>query len=194
MSVAVHHPCDLASHPRNFLLRFPHELLRGKAHGIGATRTRAPSPILATADIPAASHDASVQEEIPNHTTETRALRGLACLANSRCLQAVRQIGSVPAIMCFGRTSVHGGCKAVFKSPARPCSEAPVRSAPRRDPTRRRKRASVGREAPNHANRPGGCALLPRRRCAAGKRRAAPPEPRRQRNRRMEPCNFPLSG
>ena len=111
--------------PRNFLMRYPHELSGGQARRVGVARALALNPKLIIADEPTAGLDVSVQGEILNLMSELQAEHGLGYLIISHNLPVVRHICDRLAIMYLGRLVERGDCESIFERPAHPYTEGP---------------------------------------------------------------------
>ena len=186
--------CEMVRLPRNFLMRYPHELSGGQARRVGVARALALNPKLIIADEPTAGLDVSVQGEILNLMSELQAEHGLAYLIISHNLPVVRHICDRLAIMYLGRLVERGDCETIFERPAHPYTEALVRGVPQPDPDKRRTLLSIAGEVPSVTNRPAGCEFHPRCKYATTRCKAERPEETTLRDGRVVTCHYPLNG
>ena len=186
--------CEMVRLPRNFLMRYPHELSGGQARRVGVARALALNPKLIIADEPTAGLDVSVQGEILNLMSELQAEHGLAYLIISHNLPVVRHICDRLAIMYLGRLVERGDCETIFERPAHPYTEALVRGVPQPDPDKRRTLLSIAGEVPSVTNRPPGCEFHPRCKYATTRCKAERPEETTLRDGRVVTCHYPLNG
>ena len=186
--------CEMVRLPRNFLMRYPHELSGGQARRVGVARALALNPKLIIADEPTAGLDVSVQGEILNLMSELQAEHGLAYLVISHNLPVVRHICDRLAIMYLGRLVERGDCEAIFERPAHPYTEALVRGVPQPDPDKRRTLLSIAGEVPSVTNRPPGCEFHPRCKYATTRCKAERPEETTLPDGRIVTCHYPLGG
>ena len=184
--------CEMVRLPRNFLMRYPHELSGGQARRVGVARALALNPKLIIADEPTAGLDVSVQGEILNLMRELQAEHGLAYLIISHNLPVVRHICDRLAIMYLGRLVERGECETIFERPAHPYTEALVRGVPQPDPDKRRTLLSIAGEVPSVTNRPEGCEFHPRCKYATRRCKAERPEERTVGDGRIVTCHYPL--
>ena len=184
--------CEMVRLPRNFLMRYPHELSGGQARRVGVARALALNPKLIIADEPTAGLDVSVQGEILNLMSELQAEHGLAYLIISHNLPVVRHICDRLAIMYLGRLVERGDCETIFERPAHPYTEALVRGVPQPDPDKRRTLLSIAGEVPSVTNRPPGCEFHPRCKYATQRCKAERPEETTLSDGRIVTCHFPL--
>ena len=185
--------CEMVRLPRNFLMRYPHELSGGQARRVGVARALSLNPKLIIADEPTAGLDVSVQGEILNLMRELQAEHGLAYLIISHNLPVVRHICDKLAIMYLGRLVERGDCETIFERPAHPYTEALVRGVPQPDPDKRRTLLSIAGEVPSVTNRPAGCEFHPRCKYATQRCKAERPEERALPDGRIVTCHYPLS-
>ena len=185
--------CEMVRLPRNFLMRYPHELSGGQARRVGVARALALNPKLIIADEPTAGLDVSVQGEILNLMSELQAEHGLAYLIISHNLPVVRHICDRLAIMYLGRLVERGDCETIFERPAHPYTEALVRGVPQPDPDKRRTLLSIAGEVPSVTNRPAGCEFHPRCKYATRRCKAERPEETTLPDGRIVTCHYPLS-
>ena len=185
--------CEMVRLPRNFLMRYPHELSGGQARRVGVARALALNPKLIIADEPTAGLDVSVQGEILNLMSELQAEHGLAYLIISHNLPVVRHICDKLAIMYLGRLVERGDCETIFERPAHPYTEALVRGVPQPDPDKRRTLLSIAGEVPSVTNRPAGCEFHPRCKYATTRCKAERPEESTLRDGRVVTCHYPLT-
>ena len=185
--------CEMVRLPRNFLMRYPHELSGGQARRVGVARALALNPKLIIADEPTAGLDVSVQGEILNLMSELQAEHGLAYLIISHNLPVVRHICDRLAIMYLGRLVERGDCETIFERPAHPYTEALVRGVPQPDPDKRRTLLSIAGEVPSVTNRPAGCEFHPRCKYATQRCKAERPEETTLPDGRIVTCHYPLS-
>ena len=185
--------CEMVRLPRNFLMRYPHELSGGQARRVGVARALALNPKLIIADEPTAGLDVSVQGEILNLMSELQAEHGLAYLIISHNLPVVRHICDKLAIMYLGRLVERGDCETIFERPAHPYTEALVRGVPQPDPDKRRTLLSIAGEVPSVTNRPAGCEFHPRCKYATTRCKAERPEETTLRDGRIVTCHYPLT-
>ena len=184
--------CEMVRLPRNFLMRYPHELSGGQARRVGVARALALNPKLIIADEPTAGLDVSVQGEILNLMSELQAEHGLGYLIISHNLPVVRHICDRLAIMYLGRLVERGDCESIFERPAHPYTEALVRGVPQPDPDKRRTLLSIAGEVPSVTNRPTGCEFHPRCKYATALCKAERPEERALADGRIVTCHHPL--
>ena len=184
--------CEMVRLPRNFLMRYPHELSGGQARRVGVARALALNPKLIIADEPTAGLDVSVQGEILNLMSELQAEHGLAYLIISHNLPVVRHICDRLAIMYLGRLVERGDCETIFERPAHPYTEALVRGVPQPDPDKRRTLLSIAGEVPSVTNRPAGCEFHPRCKYATRRCKAERPEETTLPDGRIVTCHYPL--
>ena len=186
--------CEMVRLPRNFLMRYPHELSGGQARRVGVARALALNPKLIIADEPTAGLDVSVQGEILNLMSELQAEHGLAYLIISHNLPVVRHICDRLAIMYLGRLVERGDCETIFERPAHPYTEALVRGVPQPDPDKRRTLLSIAGEVPSVTNRPAGCEFHPRCKYATQRCKAERPQETTLPDGRLVTCHHPLAG
>ena len=186
--------CEMVRLPRNFLMRYPHELSGGQARRVGVARALALNPKLIIADEPTAGLDVSVQGEILNLMSELQAEHGLAYLIISHNLPVVRHICDRLAIMYLGRLVERGDCETIFERPAHPYTEALVRGVPQPDPDKHRTLLSIAGEVPSVTNRPPGCEFHPRCKYATQRCKAERPEEATLPDGRIVTCHHPLAG
>ena len=186
--------CEMVRLPRNFLMRYPHELSGGQARRVGVARALALNPKLIIADEPTAGLDVSVQGEILNLMSELQAEHGLAYLIISHNLPVVRHICDRLAIMYLGRLVERGDCETIFERPAHPYTEALVRGVPQPDPDKRRTLLSIAGEVPSVTSRPAGCEFHPRCKYATTRCKAERPEETTLSDGRIVTCHMPLIG
>ena len=184
--------CEMVRLPRNFLMRYPHELSGGQARRVGVARALALNPKLIIADEPTAGLDVSVQGEILNLMSELQAEHGLGYLIISHNLPVVRHICDRLAIMYLGRLVERGDCESIFERPAHPYTEALVRGVPQPDPDKRRTLLSIAGEVPSVTNRPTGCEFHPRCKYATELCKVERPEERTLPDGRIVTCHHPL--
>ena len=184
--------CEMVRLPRNFLMRYPHELSGGQARRVGVARALALNPKLIIADEPTAGLDVSVQGEILNLMSELQAEHGLGYLIISHNLPVVRHICDKLAIMYLGRLVERGDCETIFERPAHPYTEALVRGVPQPDPDKRRTLLSIAGEVPSVTNRPTGCEFHPRCKYATQRCKAERPEERALADGRIVTCHHPV--
>jgi oligopeptide/dipeptide ABC transporter ATP-binding protein len=178
--------------PRDFAMRYPHQLSGGQARRVGVARAIALNPKLIIADEPTAGLDVSVQGEILNLLVRLQGEFGIAYMIITHNLPVVRHVSDDTAIMYMGRIVERGPTAAVFASPAHPYTGALIAAQPSPDPRRRRLGAVLSGEVASLRHRPPGCEFHPRcPRAGDTCRRDLPPAETIGRDR-LARCHFPL--
>jgi oligopeptide/dipeptide ABC transporter ATP-binding protein len=179
--------------PRDFAMRYPHQLSGGQARRVGVARAIALNPKLIIADEPTAGLDVSVQGEILNLLVKLQNEFGIAYMVITHNLPVVRHVSDDIAIMYMGRIVEKGPTAATFAAPAHPYTAALIAAQPSPDPRKRRLGAVLTGEVASLRNRPPGCEFHPR--CPRAQdvcRRELPPLVR-QGEDRLARCHFPLT-
>jgi oligopeptide/dipeptide ABC transporter ATP-binding protein len=179
--------------PRDFAMRYPHQLSGGQARRVGVARAIALNPKLIIADEPTAGLDVSVQGEILNLLVKLQNEFGIAYMIITHNLPVVRHVSDDIAIMYMGRIVEKGPTAAVFAAPAHPYTAALIAAQPSPDPRKRRLGAVLTGEVASLRNRPPGCEFHPR--CPRAQeicRRDLPPLVG-QGEDRLARCHFPLT-
>jgi peptide/nickel transport system ATP-binding protein len=178
--------------PRDFAMRYPHQLSGGQARRVGVARAIALNPKLIIADEPTAGLDVSVQGEILNLLVRLQGEFGIAYMIITHNLPVVRHISDDIAIMYMGRVVERGPTAATFAAPAHPYTAALIAAQPSPDPRNRRLGAVLSGEVASLRNRPPGCEFHPRCPRAGDICRRDLPHAQAIGHDRLVRCHFPL--
>ncbi|NLO92103.1 MAG: ABC transporter ATP-binding protein [Elusimicrobia bacterium] len=110
--------------------RYPHEFSGGQRQRIGIARALALKPKLIVADEAVSALDVSIQAQVLNLLKELRDRLGIAYLAISHDLAAVRFLCDDISVMYLGRLVESGPAESVISSPLHPFTKLLLDSVP----------------------------------------------------------------
>src|SRR5690606_168086 len=137
--------------------RFAHEFSGGQRQRIGIARAIALNPELVICDEPISALDVSIQAQVVNMLEDLQDEFGLTYLFITHDLSMVRHISDRIGVMYLGKSVEIAPNEALYRTPARPYTQALLASIPVADPGARRDVAPMRGEIPTAIDIPSGC-------------------------------------
>ncbi|MBT0958695.1 ABC transporter ATP-binding protein [Alphaproteobacteria bacterium KMM 3653] len=129
---------DRVELPRDFLLRYPHEMSGGQRQRVAIARALALNPKLIVADEAVSALDVSIQAQVLNLLIELQAELGISQLFISHDMAVVERVSHAVGVMYLGRIVEIGPRAAIFEDPRHSYTRALMSAVPVADPRRRK--------------------------------------------------------
>jgi len=186
----VYELMDTVGLARRLANTYPHELDGGRRQRVGIARAMALNPSFLVLDEPVSALDVSIQAQILNLMEELQKEFGLTYLFISHDLSVIKHISNHIAVMYLGKIVEKSECKALFKEPLHPYTQALLSAVPIPSIDVKIDRIILEGDVPSPINPKPGCRFAPRCRLAGDICRQETPELREVRPGRMVACHF----
>ena len=145
--------------PREFVLRYPHELSGGQLQRVAIARAIAIKPELLICDEATGALDVSIQNQIARLLVELVEEQNMGCIFIGHDLALVRSVTQRIAVMYLGRMVELLDSEDLEQKCCHPYTKALLSAIPIADPTieRERKRILLQGDVPSPVNLPQGC-------------------------------------
>jgi oligopeptide transport system ATP-binding protein len=167
------------------LNRYPHQLSGGQAQRVAIARALMLNPRVLVCDEAVAALDSTVRNKILDLLRELQASMGLSIIFIAHDLAVVRSISHRIIVMYLGRVVEVADNAALFNSPQHPYTRALLDAVPVPDPTSRHVPTPLVGEIPSAFTPPSGCAFHSRCPEAIEQCKAAVPELRTLKGRKV---------
>ncbi len=148
--------------PKEYLLRFPHELSGGQWQRVGIAGALVLDPEFLVADEPVSMLDVSIRTEIIELLLQLRANKDLTYLFITHDLSLAYVLADRIGVMYLGRIVEEGSTQELISNPRHPYTKALISVVPMPDPDRKRERTILRGERPDPSDIPPGCRFHPR--------------------------------
>ncbi len=148
--------------PRDYILRFPHEMSGGQRQRVSIAGALVLEPEFLVADEPVSMLDVSIRTEIIELLLDLRQKRGLTYLFITHDLSLAWVIADRIGVMYLGKIVEEGPTEELIAHPRHPYTNALISVVPMPDPDRRHERMILKGERPDPSDIPPGCRFHPR--------------------------------
>ena len=148
--------------PRDFLVRYPHELSGGQLQRVAIARALAIHPELLICDEATGALDVSIQNQIAKLLVELVREQNMGCIFIGHDLALVRSVTQRIAVMYLGRIVELLDSEDLEVSCRHPYTKALLRAVPRLDTEEEQSLESIEGTPPNMIDPPAGCAFSTR--------------------------------
>ena len=145
--------------PREFVLRYPHELSGGQLQRVAIARAIAIKPELLICDEATGALDVSIQNQIARLLVELVEEQNMGCIFIGHDLALVRSVTQRIAVMYLGRMVELADSYELITRPLHPYTKSLISAIPIADPRKAResRRIVLEGDVPSPLNPPSGC-------------------------------------
>ena len=148
--------------PKEYLLRFPHEMSGGQRQRVGIAGALVLEPEFLVADEPVSMLDVSIRTEILELLLNLRERRNLTYLFITHDLSLAYVLADRIGVMYLGKIVEEGPTEELVANPLHPYTKALISVVPLPDPDRKHERTILRGERPDPSDVPSGCRFHPR--------------------------------
>lgn len=148
--------------PKDYLLRFPHEMSGGQRQRVSIAGSLVLEPEFLVADEPVSMLDVSIRTEIIELLLELRQKRSLTYLFITHDLSLAWVLADRIGVMYLGKIVEEGPTEDLIAHPRHPYTRALISVVPIPDPDRKHERTILKGERPDPSDIPPGCRFHPR--------------------------------
>ncbi len=182
---------DKVGLPREYYLRYPHELSGGQVQRLGIAKALIINPKLIVCDEPVSALDVSIQAQVLNMLVQLQQDMNLSLLFISHDISVVRHISHRVGVMYLGTLVEEATTEELFSNTAHPYTMALLEAVPKVSAEKKQMNAIQG-EQPIRTDDFKGCAFHTRCPHATDKCRAEEPKLREIAMGHRVACHFDL--